>query len=153
MPKDLCGPFDTLNLPVMKSCSVTDLVSFYKGIHATLFPLSTVQTPVFGSYVSCLRLLFTTGSILSTWLRTVLLKTPDSKITNVWVTSPSSVCVNLTSMVLHHNVETPETNHVPSLYHRQSSTRQSTRSIYSCRSTDRTVARCLHRSIRQSTHC
>ncbi len=58
MPKDLYGPFDTLNLPVMKSCSVTDLVSFYKGIHATLFPLSTVQTPVFGSYVSCLRLLY-----------------------------------------------------------------------------------------------
>jgi hypothetical protein len=102
MPKDLYGPFDTLNLPVMKSCSATDLVSFYKGIHATFFPLSTVQTPVFGSYVSCLRLLFTTGSILSTWLRTVLLKTQDSKITNVLVTSPSSVCVNLTSMVLHH---------------------------------------------------
>jgi hypothetical protein len=49
-----------------------------------------------------IRLLFTTGSILSTWLRTVLLKTQDSKITNVLVTSPSSVCVNLTSMVLHH---------------------------------------------------
>ncbi len=62
-------------------------------------PFINCQTPV---YVSCLRLLFTTGSILSTWLRTVLLKTQDSKITNVLVTSPSSVCVNLTSMVLHH---------------------------------------------------
>jgi hypothetical protein len=49
-------------------------------------------------------------------------------------------------------VETPETNYVPSLYHRQSSACQSTCSIYSCRSTDRTVARCLHRSIRQRTH-
>jgi len=50
------------------------------------------------------------------------------------------------------NVETPETNYAPRLYHRQSSARQSPCSIYSCRSTDRTVARCLHRSIRQSTH-
>jgi hypothetical protein len=102
MPKDLYGPFDTLNSPVMKSCPATDLVSFYKGIHATLSPLSTVQTPVFGSYASCLRLLFTTGSILSTWLRTVLIKTQDSKITNVWVISLSSACVNSKSMVLLH---------------------------------------------------
>jgi hypothetical protein len=79
-----------------------DLVSLYKGIHATFSPSSTVQTPVFGSYASCLRLLFTTGSILSTWLRTVSLKTQDSKITNVWVISPSSACVNSKLMVLLH---------------------------------------------------
>jgi len=69
----------------------------YKATHAISSRSSTVLRPACGSFVFYLRLLFTTGSILSTWLRTVSLKaslkTQDFKITNVWVISPSSACV------------------------------------------------------------
>ena len=76
----------------------------YKATHAISSRSSTVLRPACGSFVFYLRLLSTTGSILSTWLRTVSLKaslkTHDFKITNVWVISPSSACVNSKSMAL-----------------------------------------------------
>ena len=78
----------------------------YKATHAISSRSSTVLRPACGSFAFYLRLLSTTGSILSTWLRTVSLKaslkTHDFKITNVWVISPSSACVNSKSMVLLH---------------------------------------------------
>ena len=106
MPNGLFGLSDTLNSRATKLSWALNQAFYYKATHAISSRSSTVPRPVYGSFVFYLRLLFTTGSILSTWLRTVSLKVSlkkqDFKITNVWGISPSSECVNSKSMVLLH---------------------------------------------------